>query len=157
MGLPQGLTVAGSATRCMQRVARASGGALMTARTVGGDTGRVRSRVLIVDDHAGFRAVARAALEADGYQVLGEAADGGHAVSAAAELRPDVVLLDVHLPDLDGFAVCKLLVALPEPPVVVLISSRPITDLRQRVAVSPAAGFLAKHELSGESLRTLVG
>lgn len=117
----------------------------------------MRARVVIVDDHDGFRAVARALLESDGFAVVGEAADGRRAVSVAARLRPAIVLLDVHLPDMDGFAVCRLLAELPQPPAVVLISSRPIADLRQRVQDSPVAGFLAKHELSGAALAALAG
>jgi DNA-binding NarL/FixJ family response regulator len=114
-------------------------------------------RVLIVDDHEGFRSVARAMLEADGFEVVGEAADGDSAVEASTSLRPDIVLLDVHLPGADGFAVSRLLAALPSPPSVLLISSRPIADLRRRVADSPVAGFLAKHELSGAAVDAIVG
>jgi DNA-binding NarL/FixJ family response regulator len=113
--------------------------------------------ILIVDDHEGFRAVARTMLEADGFDVVGEAADGAGAVAAVSRLRPGVVLLDVHLPDMDGFAVSVRLAALAAPPTVVLISSRPIADLRRRVAASPVAGFLAKHELSGAALSAIVG
>ena len=103
------------------------------------------ARVLVVDDHEGFRAVARALLEGDGLLVVAEAADGAEALAAAERLRPDLVLLDVHLPDLDGFDVSVRLASLPRPPVVVLTSSRPIADLRRRVAESPAAGFVPKH------------
>lgn len=113
--------------------------------------------MLIVDDHEGFRSVARAMLEADGFEVVGEAADGESAVEASTSLRPDIVLLDVHLPGADGFAVSRLLAALPAPPSVLLISSRPIADLRRRVADSPVAGFLAKHELSGAAVDAIVG
>lgn len=122
-----------------------------------GETDGVPVRLLIVDDHAGFRAVARLALESAGYEVVGEAADGAQAVTATTRLRPQLVLLDVHLPDTDGFTVCRRLTALADPPKVVLVSSRPITDLRQRVADSPALGFLAKHELSGGALTALIG
>ena len=117
----------------------------------------VGSGVLIVDDHAGFRAVARTMLEADGFDVVGEAADGSSAVQAANSLRPSVVLLDIHLPDMDGFAVAERLAALAPPPAVVLISSRPMADLRRRVAASPVAGFLAKDELSGAALSAIIG
>jgi two-component system nitrate/nitrite response regulator NarL len=117
----------------------------------------MRPRILIVDDHDGFRAVARAMLESEGFDVVGEAVDGGDALAAAWRLHPGVVLLDVHLPDMDGFAVSELLAQLPGPPMVVLISSRPIADLRRRVRDSPVAGFLAKHELSGAALTALVG
>lgn len=120
------------------------------------DTGLMRPRLLIVDDHDGFRAVARVTLEADGFEVVGEAADGRSALLAAAELCPDVVLLDVHLPGMDGFAVCRLLVDLPARPAVVLISSRALVDLRQRVLDSPAVGFLPKDELSGAAVIALV-
>lgn len=117
----------------------------------------MRPRILIVDDHEGFRAVARILLEGDGYEVVGEAGDGEAAVAAAIALSPAIVLLDVHLPDLDGFAVSVRLAALPRPPRVILISSRPITDLRRRVQTSPVAGFVAKDEPSGAALHALVG
>jgi CheY-like chemotaxis protein len=122
-----------------------------------GEDAFVRPRILIVDDHVGFRTVARAMLESEGFDVVGEAADGGDALAAVSQLRPAVVLLDVHLPDVDGFEVSHLLAALPDPPVVVLISSRPIADLRRRLADSPAAGFLAKHELSAAAVAALIG
>jgi CheY-like chemotaxis protein len=113
------------------------------------------SRVLIVDDHHGFRTVARALLEGDGLVVVGEAEDGCSAVSAVERLVPDIVLLDVHLPDMDGFAVARRLALLPVPPQVVLVSSRPLGDLRSRVDGSPVSGFLPKHELSGAALDQL--
>ena len=84
----------------------------------------MRPTVLIVDDHDGFRESARALLEAEGFAVVGDAADGAAALVATLRLRPDVVLLDVQLPDVDGFAVAERLAALSEPPRVVLISSR---------------------------------
>jgi DNA-binding NarL/FixJ family response regulator len=113
-------------------------------------------RVLIVDDHEGFRSIARVLLEADGFDVIGDVADGVSAVEAVTALEPDIVLLDVHLPDEDGFAVSRRLAGLPTPPTVLLISSRPIADLRRRVAESPVAGFLAKHELSGAAVDAIV-
>ena len=116
----------------------------------------MRPRVLIVDDHPGFRAVARVMLEGDGFDVVGEAVDGADAVRAASLLEPGIVLLDVHLPDSDGFAVSAALAELPRPPAVVLISSRPITDLRRRVLESPVAGFLAKDDLSGPAVTGLL-
>jgi len=120
------------------------------------DTMEVVSRsVLIVDDHAEFRRAARALLEAEGYIVVGEAADGESAVLKADRLRPDLVLLDVHLPDLDGFEVAARLKAGPDPPVVLLTSSRPVSSYRRRLAATPALGFIAKSELSGEALSAL--
>jgi DNA-binding NarL/FixJ family response regulator len=117
----------------------------------------MRPRLLIVDDHDGFRSIARAMLEREGFDVVGEAADGQGAVTAVSELHPGIVLLDVHLPDIDGFATSERLAQLANPPTVVLISSRPINDLRQRVQDSPVAGFLTKDELSGAALNAIVG
>jgi DNA-binding NarL/FixJ family response regulator len=116
----------------------------------------VRLTVLIVDDHDGFRESARALLEAEGFAVVGDAADGTGALAAAARLCPDVVLLDVQLPDVDGFAVAEHLAAGPDPPRVVLISSRDAAAYGPRVGAAPVCGFLAKRELSGASLAALV-
>jgi CheY-like chemotaxis protein len=113
------------------------------------------ARVLVVDDHEGFRATARALLESDGLLVVAEAADGAEAVAATRRVVPDLVLLDVHLPDLDGFEVSELVARLPYPPVVVLTSSRPVADLRRRLQHSAAAGFVPKHLLSGAALEEL--
>ena len=118
---------------------------------------RVRMTVLIVDDHGGFRESARALLEAEGFAVVGCAADGASALAAVRRLRPEVVLLDVQLPDLDGFAVARQLAAAPDPPRVVLISSRDAAAYGRRLDAAPACGFLAKRELSGASLAALVG
>jgi DNA-binding NarL/FixJ family response regulator len=113
-------------------------------------------RLLIVDDHAAFREVAAALLTADGFTVVGEAADGRGAVTAVRALRPDVVLLDVQLADADGFAVAELLAAQAHPPVVVLVSGRSRSDYGRRVARSAADGYLPKAELSGDALRRLL-
>ena len=114
-------------------------------------------RVLIVDDHAPFRALARMLLAADGFDVVGEAGDGTAAVAAARLLHPDVVLLDVQLPGVDGFGVAETLTAQAPAPVVVLVSSRSRADYGHRVARSAAHGFIAKAELSGDALRTVLG
>jgi CheY-like chemotaxis protein len=111
--------------------------------------------VLIVDDHAAFRAAARALLEADGLLVVGEAADGAAALVAAGELRPDLVLLDIHLPDLDGFTVAERLGEGASPPTVVLTSSRSVSSFRRRLAAGRWR-FVAKTELSGEALTAAV-
>jgi len=108
--------------------------------------------VLIVDDHAGFRASARALLEADGFEVLGEAADGPSALEQARLLHPQVVLLDVQLPGMDGFTVAERLAAEPPAPAVVLISSRGRGTFRGRLATTSARGFITKAEFSGECL-----
>jgi DNA-binding NarL/FixJ family response regulator len=116
----------------------------------------VRPTVLIVDDHDSFRESARALLEAEGFAVVGDAADGAGAVVAVERLRPDVVLLDVQLPDVDGFAVAERLAGAPDPPRVVLISSRDAAAYGPRVGAAPVCGFLAKRELSGGALAALV-
>jgi DNA-binding NarL/FixJ family response regulator len=113
-------------------------------------------RVLIVDDHAAFRSFARRILVADGLVVVGEAADGAAAIATAPELRPDVVLLDVQLPDMDGFAVAEALAELDEAPAVVLVSSRSRADYGSLVDTSRAVGFIAKAMLSGDLVRRLL-
>ena len=110
--------------------------------------------VLIVDDHAGFRASARTLLESEGYEVVGEAEDGSAALRLAAELRPQLVLLDVHLPDLDGFEVTERLRGLDDPPAVVLTSSR--HDYSSVAASTSALGFVPKDELSAAALEALL-
>ena len=120
------------------------------------DDGAVAWSVLIVDDHAGFRSSARALLEADGFDVLGEAADGESAVEQARRLRPQVVLLDVQLPGMDGFAVAESLAAEPSAPAVVLVSSRGRGAYRRRLESTPARGFITKAEFSGECLSSLL-
>ena len=116
------------------------------------------STVLVVDDHAEFRSVARAVLESDGFRVVGEAADGAQALASVERLRPSVVLLDIQLPDIDGFAVaCLLAEAGAEAPDVVLVSTRPAGTYRRRLATTSARGFLSKADLSGPALRLLLG
>jgi DNA-binding NarL/FixJ family response regulator len=116
----------------------------------------VRPTVLIVDDHDGFRDSARALLETEGFAVVGDAADGAGALAEVARLRPEVVLLDVQLPDADGFAVAERLAAGTDPPRVVLISSRDAAVYGPRIGAAPVCGFLAKRELSGAALAALV-
>ena len=112
--------------------------------------------VLIVDDHEGFRAGARALLEDEGFEVLGEAGDGESALEEARRLRPQVVLLDVQLPGMDGFAVAESLAAEPSAPAVVLVSSRGRGAYRSRLESTAARGFITKAEFSGECLSSLL-
>ena len=112
--------------------------------------------VLIVDDHPSFRASAHALLEADGFEVVGEAEDGESALEAAGRLEPDVVLLDVQLPDIDGFEVTRRLTSNGSGACVVLVSSREASDFGQLVAGSGACGFVPKNELSGAAVSALL-
>jgi CheY-like chemotaxis protein len=112
--------------------------------------------ILIVDDHADFRRQARALLESEGLCVVGEAADGQSGLREVAALRPDVVLLDIGLPDIDGFVVADWLSREPSPPGVILISSRDAATYGGRVAASPAAGFVRKDDLSAAALGALL-
>lgn len=116
----------------------------------------MRRTVLIVDDHCGFRACARELLEAEGFEVVGEAADAASAIAAVRELRPDIVLLDVQLPDLDGVQASRQIGALDGGSAIVLTSSRDLTDLAGALSGSPARGFIPKSELSGAALRELL-
>jgi DNA-binding NarL/FixJ family response regulator len=112
--------------------------------------------VLIVDDHVSFRATARALLEAEGFEVVGEASDGQSAVAASNLLKPDLVLLDIQLPDMDGFAVTEQLHADGHRPIVVLTSSRDRSEYGELVTRSGARGFVPKAELSGGRLASFL-
>jgi DNA-binding NarL/FixJ family response regulator len=109
--------------------------------------------VLIVDDHPAFRASARTMLELDGFEVVGEAEDGTSGIEQADALAPDVVLLDIALPDMSGFDVAERLAPATK---VVLTSSRESSDLGRRVRRSGAVGFISKDDLSGEAIRSLL-
>ena len=112
--------------------------------------------VLIVDDHAPFRASARRMLELDGFDVVAEAEDGASGLALAEALEPELVLLDVALPDLSGFEVAERLAATSDV-AVVLVSSRDPVDFGKRLARSPVRGFIPKHELSCEAIASLLG
>jgi DNA-binding NarL/FixJ family response regulator len=118
---------------------------------------RVPATVLIVDDHEGFRSRARALLEAAGYRVVGEAADAAAAIAETRRLEPDVLLLDVQLPDADGFSVAQELAAAPGAPRVVLISTREASDYGSRLERAQTSGFIHKPELTRARFEQLVG
>jgi DNA-binding NarL/FixJ family response regulator len=112
--------------------------------------------ILLVDDYTPFRLVVREMLERDGFRVVGEASDGVGAIDAVRTLRPDVVLLDVHLPGDDGFTVAERLQSLRPVPDVVLTSSHDIASFRRRLRTSPARGFISKADLTSAALAALL-
>ena len=116
----------------------------------------MRKTVLIVDDHEGFRRCARHVLEAEGFDVVGEAADAASAIEAARALHPDVVLLDVRLPDQDGVTASTRIAAENGASAIVLTSSYDVDDLPGALADSAARGFIPKSDLSGAAVRELL-
>lgn len=112
--------------------------------------------VLIVDDHPGFCATARALLEAEGLEVVGETGTGAGAIAEAERLCPQLVLVDVHLPDIDGLELARWLRQLAHPPEVVLTSSRDGFEFGSLVATSGARGLVPKAELSSAALLSLL-
>ena len=112
--------------------------------------------VLIVDDHEDFRRSAGALLELGGFRVIGEARDAAEALTNAREMRPDIVLLDIQLPDVDGFTIAERIALLDDPPVIILVSSHDGVVYGSRLAASPARGFIAKRHLSGAALASLL-
>ena len=126
----------------------------MAARAVVTHHHGVPAEVLIVDDNPRFRSRARRWLEADGYAVVAEAADGASALEAAERHRPNVVLLDIQLPDMDGFSVLDRLGT--DAPPVVLVSSRDASDYNGLISSSGARGFISKADLSGAAVRSLL-
>ena len=117
---------------------------------------RRQPRVLLVDDHAGFVAQAQALLAADGYDVVGTASDGHAAIEAAARLRPDLILLDVQLPDIDGFETASRLRSVVPAAAIVLVSTRSRADFGERLRTPAIDGFIAKIDLDGSAIRALV-
>jgi DNA-binding NarL/FixJ family response regulator len=109
--------------------------------------------VLIVDDHGAFRASAHTLLELDGFDVVGEAEDGARGLQLVGELAPDVVLLDIALPDMSGFDVAERLRPGTK---VILTSSRQSSDFGGRVRRSGALGFIPKDDLTGDAIRRLM-
>ena len=128
----------------------------MVERCAGSIPPEARLTAVIVDDHPSFRAVARTVLETDGFTVVGTASDGESGVAEALRLEPDVVLLDVELPDIDGFEVAARLRRAGSSSAIVLASSRESTDFGSLVAESGARGFVSKPDLTGEAVRALV-
>jgi two-component system response regulator EvgA len=113
-------------------------------------------RILVVDDHPSFRSSARALLAAEGYEVVGEAEDGAAALAAVDELAPELVLLDIQLPDTDGFDVARQLLARDATLRIVLISSRDRSQYGPLIEECGALGFVAKADLSRSALEPLL-
>jgi len=128
----------------------------MDLETAMGENHRVAKTILIVDDHPSFRASARRMLEADGYEVVGEAQDGATAIDAVKDLRPDIVLLDIRLPDADGFQVAQRLAENGSGPAIVLTSSHDRSDFGSEIVACAADGFIPKSELSVEAIAVLI-
>jgi CheY-like chemotaxis protein len=123
---------------------------------VGETIRHVAASVLVVDDHASFRRLARRMLHAAGFSVVEEAEDGASGLAAVRAHRPDVVLLDVLLPDTTGFELAELIATDPAGPVVVLTSSRSATDYSAALARTSARTFIAKRDLTVDRLAALV-
>ena len=112
--------------------------------------------ILIVDDHAGFRRSARMLLSAEGFDVVGDAGDGASGLTAARQLRPQVVLLDIQLPDIDGFAVAGIMAAADPDVAIILISSRDVASYGSQLEGAPVRGFIPKGRLDGATIRGLM-
>lgn len=128
----------------------------ISSRSIAREHMVMATTVLVVDDHSGFRASARRLLECEGYRVVGEAEDGESALTLARELKPQIALVDVYLPDTDGIDVASRLSELDDAPAVILISSHERTELEPLVAGSGARGFVSKAKLSRDALEQLV-
>lgn len=116
----------------------------------------VHPRLVIVDDHAPFRAFVAAEVVRHRFDLAGEAADGESAIGMVAALHPDVVLLDVQLPGIDGIEVACRLASLPDAPQVILMSSRDAVEYGERLASAPVRGFIPKWQMSGDAMSALL-
>jgi DNA-binding NarL/FixJ family response regulator len=112
--------------------------------------------LLVVDDHAAFRALARQVLEGSSFSVVGEAGTAAQGLKMTQDLHPDVVILDVALPDGNGFDLTGALVLNVPAPAVVLVSSRDWGQLSRRVRSSGASGFLPKEQLTAAAVEAML-
>ncbi len=112
--------------------------------------------VLIVDDHEGYRTFLAKLLEGESLTVCGTTGDGESALDVVRDVEPDVVVLDVQLPGIDGFEVAKRIAEYPHHPVVILTSTRDAEDFGSRIALAPVLGFVPKHEMSLVRLESML-
>jgi DNA-binding NarL/FixJ family response regulator len=110
---------------------------------------------VIVDDNAGFRDAARSLLEREAIEVVGVASNAAEARSRVAELRPDVVLVDIDLGAESGLDLARAL-ARHDHARLILISAHSELDFADLIAASPAVGFIAKSQLSARAVRALL-
>ena len=127
---------------------------LMSGRPAG-ERAKAAQTVLVVDDHDGFRTQTRRLLERDRYRVV-EASNGAQAIAQAVAERPDLVLLDVHLPDMTGFEVATALRRAGGAGTILLISTHPAKDYAERIAGSAADGFIDKADLSAATIAAML-
>lgn len=113
--------------------------------------------VVIADDHPQFRSATRVMLESAGYDVIGEAGDAKQAIAECHRLHPDLLILDVQLPDNDGFAVAAELSLDADSPTIVLVSNREASDFGDLINGAHVAGFISKIDFSEGTLRALIG
>ncbi len=116
----------------------------------------MRRRILVIDDNTAFRGAVGQLLAADGFTVVAGAATGERGVQLAREHKPDLVIVDVQLPDTDGFDVAEQLAGLDPALEVILTSSLDSSDLGALVTESPARGFVPKAELSAPAIEALL-
>lgn len=110
-------------------------------------------RVLIVDDQLPFREASRMVVEmTDGFEVLGEAENGEQAIALVAELRPDLVLMDVQMPGIDGIETTRRIKSAPHPPVVIVMSTHESGDYVEVAVAAGAVGFVPKSQFGLDTL-----
>jgi two-component system invasion response regulator UvrY len=124
-----------------------------------GDDGRSMVdtvRVLVVDDQAPFRMAARMVLKrTDGFELVGEAENGEESVDRVADLTPDLVLMDINMPGINGIEATRQIVAADPAAVVFLCSTYELADLPGDAVTSGARAYINKEELTPELLRRL--
>ena len=112
--------------------------------------------VLVVDDQAPFRFAVKAVLRRlDGFELAGEAASGTEAIDLVEELHPELVLMDINMPGMNGIEATRQIVAAHPEVVVFLCSTYDVGDLPRNAATSGARGYLNKEQFGADALRRL--